>query len=156
MVNLRGCAAIVRKKGDILEPLNIPSTPTNSKRSSFSPLKKKIKHSLKKGKKNVPKSPHLKSSTFPSKDACANIAVKNENVNSYEDSDSDVIEERDSLDRDEVFGNFSNLIWVERDGKVMELSVGEPRMKKKEGKNEIPLVFRFIAHPSFLYYFHLV
>jgi len=42
-----------------------------------------------------------------------------------------------TLDREEVFGNFSNLIWVERDGKVMELNVGESRMKKKGDKKRV-------------------
>jgi hypothetical protein len=43
-----------------------------------------------------------------------------------------------TLDREEVFGNFSNLIWVERDhGKVVELNAGEPRMKKKEDKKRV-------------------
>ena len=41
-----------------------------------------------------------------------------------------------TLDRDEVFGEFTNLIWDERhNGVVKELREGEPRMKEKGNKN---------------------
>lgn len=43
-----------------------------------------------------------------------------------------------TLDREEVFKDFTNLIWDERKhGAVKELGVGEPRMKKKGGKNPL-------------------
>lgn len=43
-----------------------------------------------------------------------------------------------TLDREEVFGGYTNLIWDERkNGMVKELRDGEPRMKKKDKKNPL-------------------